>query len=154
MTSTPQCRTSLLSLVGAAVVIAALLIPAAGRAQSGFRIVVHPNNPVDSMSASELSRLFLKKLTAWPESGERVEPVDQSDSSEVRVAFTEAIHDRKVSAIKAYWNKIIFSGRGIPPPELAGDRAVLDYVRTHPQSIGYVSPRARISEVKVLRVQP
>jgi ABC-type phosphate transport system substrate-binding protein len=140
-------------LAGAALTFVALLIPAPMSAQSGFRVVVHPDNPADSMTASELSRLFLKKVTAWPD-GRRVEPVDQREGSGVRAAFSEAIHDREVTAIKAYWNKVIFSGRGLPPPELSGDQDVLDYVRSHPRSLGYVSPRADTTLVKILRIEP
>jgi len=153
MNATSRWKVALPLLASAVVALGALLAPAAATAQSGFRVIVHPDNPVEAMTATELSRLFLKKVTTWPH-GERVEPVDQSDSSGVRAAFSQAIHDREVAAIKAYWNKIIFSGRGIPPPELAGDREVLEFVRSHPDSIGYVSPRTSTSRVKVLRIQP
>lgn len=146
-------RVLLRALAIVAVPLVVLLAPAAGQTQSGFRVVVHRDNPVDSMTANQLSRFFLRKVTTWP-NGQRVEPVNQGDGSSARAAFSQEIHDREVSAVKAYWNKLIFSGRGMPPPELAGDRAVLEYVRSHPQSIGYVSPRADTSQVKVLRVEP
>lgn len=152
MTSTSRRKLALL-LVGVGAALAVLAAPAPGTAQSEFRLVVHPDNPVESMRATEVSRLFLKKVTTWPD-GRRVEPVDQGADSNVRAAFSQGVHGREVAAIKAYWNKVIFSGRGIPPSELAGDREVLDHVAGHPQSIGYVSSRADLSRVKVVRIVP
>lgn len=138
-------------------VVAVLWVPATTSAQSGsrtaFRVVVHPDNPVDALTQAELSRLFLKKVTTWPEGG-KVEPVDQIDAAPVRSAFSSAIHGRQVSAIKAYWNKVIFSGRGLPPPELEGDREIVAFVRSHPRGIGYVSSGTDTSALKVLRVEP
>lgn len=140
-------------LGGVVFLLLGILWPATVRAQSDFRIVVHPDNPVDSMTVTELSQRFLKKVSTWPD-GARVEPVDQQDGARVRSAFSRAIHDREVAAIKAYWNKLIFSGRGLPPPELEGDREVLEFVRSHPHGIGYVSGGANTSGLKVLRIQP
>ena len=73
--------------------------------------------------------MFLKKTRTWSESDLPVELVDQREKSPVRAAFTRAIHDgKKVSAIKSYWNRRIFSGRDVPPLELASDQEVLDFV--------------------------
>lgn len=137
-------------------VLAALatLIPTSpAMAQSGFRVVVHPNNPVESLTSAEVSRFFLKKVTIWDD-GSKVEPVDQSDDTAVRSAFSREIHGRGVGAIKAYWNKLIFSGRGVPPPTLRDDREVVEYVRQHPEAIGYVHPSTGTAGVKVVQVTP
>jgi hypothetical protein len=47
----------------------------------------------------------------------------------------------------------IFAGRGLPPPELESDEAVLRYVRSRPGAVGYVSERAELGGVKVLGVR-
>lgn len=107
-------------------------------AQGGYQVVVHEENPVDSLSKSDLSKIFLGKTTAWP-NGQSVRPVDQAGDRGTREAFSEDVHNRKVPAIKSYWQRQIFSGRGTPPTELSSDREVLDYVRRNPGGVGYVS---------------
>lgn len=115
-----------------------------------FLVVVHESNPVSSMSKVDVSRMFLKKTTHW-ESGFKVKPVDQAASSAVRESFSKAILNREVRAIKAYWQKLLFSGRAAPPPELNSDREILEYVRNNTGAIGYVSAAAALgSEVKRL----
>ena len=72
----------------------------------------------------------------------------------MREKFSKDIHGRKVSSIKAYWQKQIFSGRKIPPPEKKSDREVLVFVQNNPGAVGYVSASANLSQynVKALKV--
>jgi len=132
-------------------VVIASIIPAAAAAQE-FKIVINETNPTSSISKRDLSRCFMKQATNWI-SGQPVIPVDQAASSEVRQAFSEAIHGRSVSAIKSYWQREIFSGRSVPPAEKASDEEVLAFVRANPGAVGYVSADADVGTgVKVLRI--
>jgi len=47
----------------------------------------------------------------------------------------------------------ILSGRQVPPPELDGDSAVVNYVASHVGARGYVSTSANASTVKPLVVR-
>ncbi len=117
-----------------------------------FKVVVHASNPTASLSAAQLARLFLKKDTRW-ESGETVEPVDQSAKSTVRAAFSTDVHRKDVGSIKSYWQQQIFSSRGTPPPEMSSDAEVLAFVRSHAGAVGYVSSAAAVGDgVKVLKL--
>jgi hypothetical protein len=40
----------------------------------------------------------------------------------------------------------------VPPPQMKSDREVLDYVKANRGAIGYVSRRAPLKGVKVLKV--
>jgi ABC-type phosphate transport system substrate-binding protein len=130
-----------------------LLLVAVGRAQAaGVKIVVHASNPVESISKSKAADLFLKRATRW-ENGRAVTPVDQSEKSAARGAFTKELLGKEVAWVKSYWQKMIFSGRATPPAELPSDGEVLDLVRSNPDAIGYVGESATIpGGVKVLTV--
>ena len=80
--------------------------------------------------------------------------MDLVDSSAIRQDFSKGIHGRKVSSIKAYWQKEIFSGRNVPPSEKKTEREVLQFVSNNPGAIGYVSASANTGnyKVKVLNV--
>lgn len=116
-----------------------------------FRLVVHPSNPTPALSRAEVADLFLKRTTRWA-SGVAVLPVDLEDGAPAREAFSHRVLGRGVRAVLAYWQQRLFSGRGVPPPEKAGDAEVLAYVRAHPGAVGYVSPRAEPSGVKTVAV--
>ncbi len=123
-----------------------------GPAQSsGYVVIVHPDNPVSSISKKELSAYLLKERSQWP-GGVEARPVDQVASSSSRRAFSRAVHGRSAASIKDYWQQQIFSGDGVPPPEVAGDDEVVAHVRRNRGGIGYVSRSMRLEGGKELAI--
>jgi ABC-type phosphate transport system substrate-binding protein len=116
---------------------------------SPFRVIVHPQNPATVLSIELVADMFLKKATRWDDD-ESVHPFDQGPNSEVRKQFSDVVLQRSVAAVRHYWQQRIFSGRGVPPPELESDEAVLRRVQTDRQAIGYVSARAALTAVNVV----
>jgi hypothetical protein len=127
--------------------------PAGARAPAAdFVVVVNAANPQTALPAAEVSNLFLQKVHKW-ESGERVRPVDLPETSPARESFSKAIHGRPTAAVKAYWQRMIFSGIDAPPPEKPSAAEVLAYVRANPGAIGYVPAGTQLPEgVKALKV--
>lgn len=120
--------------------------------ERSFVIIVHPDNPAESVTKDKVSLLFLKKVTKWGEGDfkEQVKPVDQASDSPIRDEFSKLIHGRSTASIKNYWQRQIFSGRHVPPDELASDKAVAEFVKSNRGAIGYVSPKADLEGVKEL----
>jgi ABC-type phosphate transport system substrate-binding protein len=118
----------------------------------GFKVIVHPKNPITSIDRELLRGAFLKKETTWSD-GETIRPVDLSSRSSVRELFTRTILKKTTAQLRTYWAQQIFSGKGVPPPEAANANDVVVYVLEHPGAVGYVpadvDPRgARVIEVK------
>src|SRR6478609_9663059 len=113
-----------------------------------FRVIVHPSNPFGAVSRDFLADAFLKKVTRW-EDAEAMHPVDQRADAAARRSFSDDVLKRSVSAVKIYWQQRIFSSRGVPPPELDSERAVVEYVASHRGGVGYVSEAAKLDAVKV-----
>jgi ABC-type phosphate transport system substrate-binding protein len=140
-----------LGLAGVSVAVVALSGGSAlsKEGPSGFQVVVHPENPTGSVGRDFLEQAFLKRKTRWPDD-ETVRPVDQRADSAVRERFSEVVLRRSVAAVKRYWQQQIFTGRGVPPPELDTDRAVVEYVRRHRGAVGYVAESADVGAVKTI----
>lgn len=117
-----------------------------------YRIVVNAANPSRELTKTQISNFLLKKKSKW-DHGVDVMPADLDSQSAVRAAMSDEIHGRSVSAIKNFWQRQIFSGRDVPPPELADDARMIDFVRSNPGAIGYVSPAAKVDGVKVVAVR-
>jgi len=129
-----------------------LVADAARGAGPSMRVVVNEANPVSSLSRDELSDRFLKKVSSWAD-GTLVLPVDQAEDAAVRDTFTREILRKSSSAVRAYWQQRIFSGRDIPPLQKDDDAAVLAFVRRNRGAIGYVSAEAPLAGVKVVVVR-
>ncbi len=109
-----------------------------------FKVVVNASNPINSVTAKELSGYFLKKDLTWPD-GQTVTAVDLSPDSPIRVEFTKTIHGKKISAIKSYWQRQIFQGKAVPPMERSTEAEVLAFVAAKPGAVGYVSSAATLN---------
>lgn len=115
-------------------------------------MIVHPGNPLAAAGRDLLTDAFLKKKIRWPD-GEPMLPVDLRFESPVRQLFSEAVLRRSVFAVRSYWQQHIFTGRGVPPPELESDEAVVRYVKSNRGAVGYLSAGAALSGVKGLEVR-
>jgi ABC-type phosphate transport system substrate-binding protein len=140
------------ALIVKAILAASLAVLPAAALAAEFVLVAHPSVAATAVSRAEVSRMFLRLQTAWPEGG-HARPVDQAKSSPVRDAFTREVHGKSVTAIDRYWTEAIFSGRAVPPVEKRSDADVLAYVRENPGAIGYVSASAPTEGVKRLALK-
>lgn len=131
---------------------AALLPAASGFGANGYKVIVHPSYPGSSISRDQLVQIFLKKITTWP-SGKRVVPVDQTEESAARMAFSKMVLQKTVSEVRAYWQQQIFSGRSLPPVQRTSDAQVVSFVLDNELAVGYISEGADSGGAKVLRVE-
>lgn len=118
----------------------------------GYAVIINVGNSTSSIDRAFVSQAFLKKIRKWPQGG-IVEPVDLSHASPVRQRFSVEVVGRSLEAIRVYWQQMIFSGRELPPTEMASDADVVGYVARKPGAIGYVSNRTDVRAVKVLTIR-
>lgn len=119
---------------------------------AGFNIIVNPATDVTSLSKKQVSSLFLKKVKTWNDDL-KVLPIDLPAGTETREIFSKDIHGKSVSAVKAYWQTRVFSGHDVPPLEKESDASVVEFVRSNPGAIGYVSADADLRGVKVIVIE-
>ncbi len=116
-------------------------------------VIVHPSNNLSRISVSELNDIYLGVTDSFS-SGETAEPLDQSEQSLSRAHFLKAVLGMDDRALKSYWSKLMFSGKGEPPKMVAGDAEVKRAVATNPHGIGYIDRSAVDNSVKVLLIIP
>lgn len=107
----------------------------------GFVVVTHPGVTTPPLSRDAWSAIFLKKVRKWP-NGTPIIPLDQEETSVVRIAFTTKLHRKRIAAVRTYWHQQIFAGREMPPLEKASDAEVVAFVKATPGAVGYVSESA------------
>jgi len=116
-----------------------------------FKVIVHPSNPATQITRLKVGEIFLKKDKRWPD-GQPAIPVEPSGKSPVRQRFDQDIFGKPVIAISAYWQQMIFGGKGVPPPEKSSDADVVTFVRDTPGAVGYIWTGTEASGVKVVAV--
>src|SRR5450432_560205 len=112
-------------------------------------VVVNPKSPLASMTADQVSGIFLGKSNTLP-SGGTAAPTDLPDSAAIREVFYTKVTGKSTAQVKAAWSRLVFSGKATPPKELATSADVKKFVASNPDAIGYIEKSAVDSSVKVI----
>ncbi len=117
-----------------------------------FVVIVHPENPMTSVDRDFLRDAYLKKAIDWG-NGETIRPVDLSTRFAARDRFTHEVIRKTPAQLRTYWNQRIFSGKSVPPPEVASPDDVVEYVLANRGAVGYVPARVDHGRTKVIEVR-
>jgi ABC-type phosphate transport system substrate-binding protein len=112
-------------------------------------VVVSPRNPLSSMTRRQVADIFLGKSQRFPD-GRLAVPFDQAAGSAVQTQFYLLVDDKRAAEIKAYWAKMIFTGRGQPPATVGDDKQMKQALAAQPNAIGYLDRQAVDDSVKML----
>jgi ABC-type phosphate transport system substrate-binding protein len=123
----------------------AWLAPCAGAVE--LVVIVSAKNPVGAMRVDQVADIFLGKVGRFPAGGEAV-ALDQALGSTLRDEFYAKVAAKSPMLMKAYWTKLIFTGRGQPPKEAPNSAAIRKLVADNPALIGYIDKSELDSSVK------
>ncbi len=111
--------------------------------------VVSAQSPVTALTPAQVADIFLGKTARFPD-GTQAVPIDQNEESPVRDRFYAQFAGKSAAQVKAHWSKIIFTGRGLPPRQVASGLEARRTVAADPRAIGYIDPGLVDSSVRVL----
>jgi ABC-type phosphate transport system substrate-binding protein len=112
-------------------------------------VVVSAKSSVASLSEDQVADVFLGRAGSFP-SGEEATPVDQPEDSPLRAEFYRDCTGKSASQLRAYWSRLIFTGRAQPPRELEGAAAIKRYLQARPTGIAYIDRKDVDASVKVV----
>lgn len=122
-------------------------------ASADVAVVVGAKSPLSTLSTEQASSIFMGKARTFPDGSPAV-AVDQKESAPVRVEFYTKVLGKDEAQMKAYWSRLVFTGKGSPPKELDSSAAVKQAVGADPKLIGYIEKSAVDASVKVLLSVP
>jgi ABC-type phosphate transport system substrate-binding protein len=111
--------------------------------------VVSVKSAITSLDKSQVADIFLGKASHFP-NGIQAAPIDQSEGLALRDEFYAKVVGKSPSQIKAYWTKIIFTGRGQPPPSVSNDVEMKKRIGENPAAIGYIDRSLVDNTVRVV----
>jgi len=117
-------------------------------ASAEVAVIVHPSNTA-TLDQAEIARLFTGRGASF-NNGSKATPVNLADSAAARAEFDSKVLGKSSSQMKAYWSKLVFTGKGTPPKEVATDADVKAAVAADASAIGYIDAAAVDGSVKVV----
>ena len=151
-------RRFVLSGLGAAVAVAnriviALVVLSAtltsAMAAADVIAVVSAKSAVTFLTPNQVADIFLGRASRFP-NGLLAVPIDLNDGSPERDQFYARIAGKTPAQVKAYWSKIIFTGRGQPPKAVATDLEVKKILAADLGAIGYIDAAHLDDSVRAL----
>jgi ABC-type phosphate transport system substrate-binding protein len=123
----------------------ALSMACAGAAE--LVVIVSAKSPVGALRADQVADIFLGQVGRFPDGGEAI-ALDQGVGSAQRDEFYAKVAAKSPALVKAYWTKMIFTGRGQPPREAPNSAAIRKLVADNPNLIGYIDKSTLDASVK------
>lgn len=111
-------------------------------------VIINNENQV-TLSKKDISRIFLGKLKTYS-TGNSIKPINAGHQDNLRNAFNRKVLNKSSNQVKAYWSKLIFSGKGTMPKELSSDAEIKAFIAGNPDAIGYIDSNNLDKSVKVI----
>lgn len=128
-----------------------LCLAAASCLASDIVVVVSNRSPITSLRLDQVAALFLCQEARFPD-GSAAIPLDLPFGSSLHDNFYRKVTGKSPAMLKAYWSKMVFTGRGQPARDLAGSAAIRKAVADNPAMIGYIDSAALDPSVRPVLV--
>jgi len=112
-------------------------------------VIVSASSPIAKLDKEQVANLFLGKSSSYPD-GSNAVPIEQTDGSAAHEEFHKNVTEKSASQLKSYWSKMIFSGKGTAPKEVASNSELLKLLVGNPAMIAYIDKNAVDKSVKVV----
>jgi ABC-type phosphate transport system substrate-binding protein len=120
-----------------------------GMAAADEVAVVSARSTVATLTRDQVADIFLGKASRFPDGSPAV-PIDQAEGSAARDEFYFKFAGKSPAQVKAHWSKIIFTGRGQPPREVASSTEAKKRIAENPSAIGYIDSSVVDGSVRIL----
>jgi ABC-type phosphate transport system substrate-binding protein len=114
-------------------------------------VIVSARSTAPVLRNEQVAAIFLGQTAQLPD-GMYVSAIDQPVGSSNRDTFYSRVASKSPALLKAYWSKLLFTGRGQPPREVDGNTAVKKLVADTPGLIGYIERSALDASVRPVLV--
>lgn len=128
--------------------LATTLFALAGLAQAQNVIVVSSKSSVSSMTKEQVSDIYLGNTKELPGGGQASPLLPTSGA--VRTDFFDKVLGKNEAQAKAIWSRLVFSGKGSAPRDVADSAETLKMIAANPNCIGVIEKSAVNSSVKVV----
>ncbi len=114
-------------------------------------IIVNPGNIDQTLSATELQRIYLGKTTHWSDDS----PIKavMLKKGTIHEVFLEDFIGRTHHRFVSYWRQMVFTGKGIPPRSFATEAELAAFVAATPGAVGYIANDTLVSDVQIMEIR-
>ncbi len=136
---------------GLLALLVAMGVPRALHAQDELVLIVHADEPVDSLSHSQLREIFLGTRQLWHTV--KAHPAYVKPEDAIHLTRFRDLIGMAYPRYQRYWLQKTFSGSGSAPAGFRTPEAVIEFVCRTPGSIGFI-PASFARDLEGCRILP
>lgn len=110
-------------------------------------LVVKAASPIQNLSKKEVIDIYMGRFKTFPD-GQPVSPIDFPSGSNEKKSFYLQLVGKDERKIKAYWSRLLFSGRATPPIQADSKQQVLESLDD--QTLAYIPANDVTQEMKIV----
>ncbi|MFD2110634.1 hypothetical protein [Thiorhodococcus fuscus] len=112
--------------------------------EAALVVVMHAGAGIETLTRDQVINIFLGRFRKLP-NGHLAIPIDQDSDHPMKAEFYRRLVGKNPAEIRAYWARLIFSGKTAPPREAKSEEQMIEWLMTQPGAIGYL-PTDRLRE--------
>ena len=134
----------------AVAIAAATFFPVLSNAEN-IVLICHPSVPVSALTKYEVNNIFLGKKITWDPQTRITFAIQKECDAHKRFCLKRL--NKTSHQFTNYWREKLFSGKGLAPLILEGDREMIKFVSNTNGAIGYISEKVALENVKTIFVK-
>ncbi len=116
--------------------------------QAEVAVVVNAAN-TSSFNKANIKKIFLGKTKNFS-NGRAAILLSPDANSPIRKEFNKLVLGKSSNQVNAYWSKMIFTGKGVPPQEMKSASEIISAVTANQDTIAYIDAASVTDAVKVV----
>lgn len=125
---------------------------AADSVNPSIEVIIHPGVTERAVSRASVRSIFGMRLLRWSD-GTPIRVFVLEDQHPIHRAFCKEVLDIYPYQLRQSWDRLVFSGIGQAPTEVASEEEMLARVASTPGAIGYLPRRKTHDRVRLLLVR-
>lgn len=118
----------------------------------GVELIVHPGVAASEVSRSHARLIFGARVTSWRD-GAPIRVFVLPDDSPLHQEMSKSVLDLYPYQLRAAWDRIIYTGIGLAPVQVASESEMRKRVASVPGAIGYIEKALNNDKVRALPVR-
>lgn len=113
-------------------------------------VIVNKSNN-QTLDKKTIKRIYLNKAKTFANGNEIISAGLEADNVTTE-EFNDKVLQKSAAQLKSYWAKLMFTGSGTPPTEFKTAQAVIDFVKSNANAIGFIDSSKATTEVKIVEI--
>lgn len=123
------------------------LLLLANLSQAQVYVIVNKNNPIESLSKTEVEQIYTLKKKNW-DNGSKILVLDNKNENASTKFYS--FFGKQVTDFRKIWMRVQFSGEGQAPTVLNNDAEVIQKVSNEVNAIGFVAQKDIGNNAKIV----